>query len=640
MSAFEVTFLPFEKSIRVEEGKTLAEAAQAAGVYIDNLCGGEGVCGKCRVRVVKGDVTQEEGAASFFSEEELRKGMVLACQTEVHDDLSVEVPPESLLEEEQIMTGEGRGGVAEGEDVVVRMETGLAVYPLKPLSRKIFLELPKPTIEDNIPDIERVSRELRRKIGWHSYEILFRCLLGLSDMLRDNDWKVTATVVRDNKGYRIQQIEPGDTTASSYGAAVDVGTTTVVAQLLDLRTGRVLGVDGTHNTQAQYGEDVISRMIYACRKDRSGLAPLQEAVVKNINDIIQGLAEKQGISREDIRAVVAAGNTTMSHLLLGLTPCSIRLEPYVPTADIYPQVWASEIGIHIHPRGILEVLPSVASYVGGDIVAGVVSSGIAEQEEIQGLMDIGTNGEIAIGNSDWLVCCSASAGPSFEGGGTRCGMRATRGAVEKVEIRDGDVTYQTIGKAPARGICGSGLIDTIYELVKNGIIGYDGKFHRDRNDPRLGFEDDVPQYTIVPGEESESGEPIVITESDIDNLMKSKGSVFAAIKSLVDYIGLSLDMLERFYVAGGFGSYLNIRKAISIGLLPDIPEEKIRFIGNSSLTGARMALIHEEAFEKCRAVAKSMTNIELSNYQPYMDQYVASLFLPHTERKLFPSVDY
>jgi uncharacterized 2Fe-2S/4Fe-4S cluster protein (DUF4445 family) len=363
-------------------------------------------------------------------------------------------------------------------------------------------------------------------------------------------------------------------------------------------------------------------------------------VVKNINDLIAGLSEKQGISREEIRTIVAAGNTTMSHLLLGLTPCSIRLEPYVPTADIYPQILASEIGIQIHPRGVLETLPSVASYVGGDIVAGVVSAGIAEQDDIQGLMDIGTNGEIAIGNSDWLVCCSASAGPSFEGGGTRCGMRATRGAVEKVEIRNGDVEFHTIGNAPARGICGSGLIDTIYELVKNGIIGYDGKFNRDLKDPRLGFDDDVPYYIIVPAEKSESGEAIFITESDIDNLMKSKGSVFAAIKSLADYIGLSLDTLERFYVAGGFGSYLDIRKAVGIGLLPDIPEERIQFIGNSSLSGARMALVHEEAFEKCQAVAKSMTNIELSNYQPYMDQYVASLFLPHTERKLFPSVDY
>ena len=640
MKIFRVTFLPFERSVEVDEGATLAEAARKAEVYINNLCGGEGVCGECRVRVTRGKAEQDESAAAFFSPEELEKGYVLACQTEVRDELTVEVPAESMLEDEQIMTGERRDEVVQGEDVVVREERGLAVYPLKPLARKVYLELPPPTLDDNITDIERVSRELRRRIGWHSYEISLQCLRNLSDLLRENDWKTTVTVVQDNKGYKLQKVEPGDTTGSHYGLAVDVGTTTVVAQLVDLRSGRMLEVEGTHNMQAQYGEDVISRMIYACRKDGSGLIPLQEAVVKNINDLIEALVGRVGIQREEIFAVTAAGNTTMSHLLLGLTPCSIRMEPYVPTADAYPQILASEIGVRIHPQGILETLPSVASYVGGDIVAGVISSGIAEQEAIQGLIDIGTNGEIVIGNSDWLVCCSASAGPSFEGGGTTCGMRATRGAIEKVKIEEGRLSYQTIGNAAPRGICGSGLIDCIYELVKNGIIGYEGKFDRKRDDPRLSLEEDIPRYVIAAAEETESGEAVAITESDIDNLMKSKGSVFAAIKSLVDYIGLTFDMLDTFFVAGGFGSYLDIHKAVAIGLLPDIPEERIQFIGNSSLTGARMALIYEEAFEKGRNVSKSMTNIELSNYQPYMDEYVASLFLPHTERKLFPSVDY
>ncbi len=640
MNSFRVTFLPFERSVEVDEGSTLAEAAQKAEVYINNLCGGEGVCGECRVRIVQGEAKQDQNAAAFFSPEEIEQGYVLACQTEVQGELTVEVPQESMLEDEQIMTGETRDEVVEGEDVVVREERGLAVYPLKPLARKVFLALPPPTLEDNITDIERVSRELRRRIGWHSYEISLPCLRNLSDLLRENDWKATLSVIHENKGYKIQKVEAGDTTSSHYGLAVDVGTTTVVAQLVDLRTGRVLGVEGAHNMQAQYGEDVISRMIFACRKDKSGLQPLQEAVVKNINDLIDALVRREGIQREEIFAMTASGNTTMSHLLLGLTPCAIRMEPYVPTADAYPQILASDLGIRIHPQGILETLPSVASYVGGDIVAGVIASGIAEQEAIQGLIDIGTNGEIVIGNSDWLVCCSASAGPSFEGGGTTCGMRATRGAIEKVKIENGELSYQTIGNAPPRGICGSGLIDCIYELVKNRIIGYEGKFDRKLDDPRFSVREEIPQYMIAAAEETESGRPIVITESDIDNLMKSKGSVFAAIKALIDYIGLTFDMLDTFYVAGGFGSYLNIHKSIAIGLLPDIPEERIQFIGNSSLTGARMALIYEEAFEKGRTVSKSMTNIELSNYPPYMDEYVASLFLPHTERKLFPSVDY
>jgi len=638
MKEYQVKFFPYETTVKVEEGTTIAEAAQRGDVFINNLCGGEGVCGECRVQVLKGEARAEGNPSAFLSQQELDEGFVLACQTKIHADLEVEIPPESRIEEEQIITGERAEGAGKESESVPAKGPELAISPFKPLVRKIYLELPPPTLEDNITDLERVSRELRRKLGWHSYEISFKCLQHLSDNLRDHDWKVTATVVKDKSGYRIQKIEPHNTTSRNYGLAIDVGTTTVVAQLLNLRTGKVIDVEGTQNMQAQYGEDVISRMIFACDKD--GLNPLHQAVIKNINSLIEILTERNKVPPEEVNAIVAAGNTTMSHFLLNLTPCTIRLEPYVPTADIYPQILARDIGIHISPLGILEALPSVASYVGGDIVAGIMSCDIAERSEVQGLIDIGTNGEIAIGNSEWLVCCSASAGPAFEGGGTRCGMRAKRGAIERVEILDGSVKYETIGNANPQGICGSGLIDCIYELVKNGIIGADGKFNRELGDPRLGSEDEIPQYLIAGPEETETRNPIVITESDVDNLIKSKGAVFAAIRSLMNYIGLAIDQLDTFYVAGGFGNYLNIPKAVAIGLLPDMAEEKIRFIGNSSLTGARMALLSEAAFEKCINISRSMTNVELSNYQPFMDEYMAALFLPHTDRKLFPSVKY
>jgi uncharacterized 2Fe-2S/4Fe-4S cluster protein (DUF4445 family) len=638
MKQHRVTFLPSRKFIDVDEGTSVLEASQRADVFVNNLCGGEGVCGECRVQILKGDFQSSDRLSAFFSQGELDKGYVLACQTKIRGDLEVEIPPESRLEQEQIMIGERRDSAEIQAGTAPQQIPEAPFYAFKPLVRKVYLELPRPTLEDNITDIERVSRELRRKIGWHAFEISLPCLQHLSENLRDTDWKVTATLVKDKGRYRIQRIEPLDTSNKNYGLAVDVGTTTVVAQLVDLRTGKVLGVEGAHNLQARYGEDVISRMVYACGK--GGLNPLHDAVIKNINNLIKSLASTYKVSPLEINALVAAGNTTMSHFLLGLTPCNIRLEPYVPTADIYPQIPAREIGIEINPRGILETIPSVASYVGGDIVAGIVASGIADHTEIRGLIDIGTNGEIAIGNNEWLVCCSASAGPSFEGGGTRCGMRATRGAIEKVEIVDGRVKYQTIGNAKPRGICGSGLIDCMYELVRNKIIGSDGKFDRSRKDPRLSYEDAVPQYVIAEARETETVEPIVFTEADIGNLIKSKGSIFAAIKALVGYIGLSLDQLETFYVAGGFGNYLNVSKAVAIGLLPDIPKEKIRFIGNSSLTGARLALTSEEALEKCINISRSMTNIELSNYQPYMDEYIAALFLPHTDRRLFPSVTY
>ena len=624
MKTYTVHFLPAGTTVEVEEGTTIAEAAQHVDVFINNLCGGEGVCGKCRVQVTKGRAEAEEHAKSFFSPDELMKGYVLACQTPVHDDLEIVIPPESRMEDSKIMIG----GATE--------ETGKT--ELNPIVKKIYLELPSPTSEDNVPDIERISRELRKQLGWHAFDIALDCLQNLSDKLRQNDWKITVTLARKGDGYRILKIDALDTSQSNYGVALDVGTTTVVVQLVDLNTGKVLGSEGCHNQQASYGEDVISRVIFACGK--GGLEPVQHAVIKNINQLIRKVCKEKDVPIDEINAVVAAGNTTMSHFLLGLSPCSIRLDPYVPTADEFPMIRAEEIGIQINPRGILQTIPCVASYVGGDIVAGVVSCGMPEHEEVRGLIDIGTNGEIAIGNKDWLVCCSASAGPAFEGGGTRCGMRAIKGAIEKVLILDGRLEYHTIGEAKPRGICGSGLIDCIYELVKNGIIDPGGKFHRDRPDDRLRIEDNIPEYIIAFPNETESGAAVVITESDIDNLLKSKGAVFAAIKSLTDYIGLGFDMIETFYVAGGFGSFLDISKSIAIGLLPDIPRERIQFIGNSSLTGARMSLLSESAMETCINVSRSMTNIELSTYQPFTDEYIAALFLPHTNRKLFPSVAY
>jgi len=624
MGNHTIHFLPADRSVDMADGVTIAEAAQQADVFITNLCGGEGVCGKCRVQVAKGRADAEAHAKGFFSQDQIMKGYVLACQTEIHDDLEIIIPAESRVDASKIMTGGESQATAELE--------------LNPLVKKFYLALSAPTVEDNVPDVERITRELRKELGWHTFHIPLDCLQTLSTKLRENDWKVTVTVAKHGENYQILQIEPFDTARSHYGLAVDVGTTTVVAQLLDLNTGEVLDVEGCHNKQASFGEDVISRVIFACGK--GGLDPVQQAVVKNINTLIAKLVKKRGISREEIEIIVAAGNTTMTHLLLGLTPCSIRLDPYVPTTDEFPQIRASEIGIRINPRGILDVMPCVASYVGGDIVAGVLASGISEHEEVKCLIDIGTNGEIAIGNQDWLVCCSASAGPAFEGGGTRCGMRATDGAIEKVVIKDGELHYETIrGKKP-RGICGSGLIDCIYELVRNNIIGQDGKFHRHREDARLNFEDGLPEYIIAYANETETAAHVVITEPDIDNLIKSKGAVFAAIKSLMDYIGLGFDMIDTLYVAGGFGSFLNIPKSVAIGLLPDIPLEKIKFIGNSSLTGARACLLSESAFETCLNISRSMTNIELSTHQPFTDEYIAALFLPHTDGKLFPSVTY
>jgi uncharacterized 2Fe-2S/4Fe-4S cluster protein (DUF4445 family) len=650
MEKHKVIFLPDQKQVEVDEGTLLLEAAGKAGVYLNSLCGGEGVCGKCRVQVIKGKARVDCNSVAFFTKEEVEKGYVLSCQTRVREDLEILIPPESRLEEEQIL----------GEPLENRQKSWRESPPIRysepdwvslhkrpsdpaslfePLTNKIYLELPRPTIDDNIPDSGRIVRELRRKLNYSSYEVSLSCLRDMFIKIRRPDWKVTVTLSRNNGMGQILQIEEGNTADRNYGVAVDVGTTTVVAQLVDLKTGKVIGVEGNHNLQARYGEDVLSRIAYVCGKGSLDL--LQKAVVENINILIETLARMKGIRTEDITSVAAAGNTTMSHILLGLMPCSIRDDPYVPTVDLYPPVSAKEIGIHINPQGIIRVLPSIASYIGGDTVAGVLACNMADRPETTCLIDIGTNGEIVIGNNEWMLSCSASAGPAFEGGDTKWGMRATRGAIEKVKINDGKVLYETIGKVKPRGICGSGLIDLIYELARNRVLEIDAKFSNSLQDRRIVRGENGMEYIVAFPEETETGEVLTIAQTDIDNIMRSKAAIFAAIKSLIDYAGLTFDQLEKIYVAGGFGNYLNIEKAVGIGLLPDIPRQRIEFVGNSSLMGARMALLSFHVFEKAVGISQSITNIELSKFALFADEYMASLYLPHIDReRLFPSVKF
>ena len=637
MAAHKIKFLPDNKEVEIESGLSIMEAAEKAGVYINSLCGGNGACGKCKVQVADGKVHADMESINYLTKEEVKEGYVLACQTKIHMDMEVMIPPEARLEDEQILMDQPVMTYSQPEKVSVPKIPRDPLSFFEPLSQKIYLVLEEPTQTDNISDIDRVIRGLRKKTDYQNFEASFRCLRGLAETLRISEWKVTATIARNGSLWRILQIESGDTSDRNYGLAIDVGTTTVVAQLVNMKTGSVVGVAGSHNLQAHYGADVISRMIYACSIE-NGLNTLHVSIIENINGLIKTLTEQKGIKKEDITAVVAAGNTTMSHLLLSLIPCSIRLDPYVPTAKIYPQINISDINIDISENAVMETLPAVASYVGGDIVAGIISCRIADRPEIRVLIDVGTNGEIAIGNNEWLVCCSASAGPAFEGGGISSGMRATRGAIQRIKIEGGRLSYETIGKAKPRGICGSGLIDCLSALITNQYIDSDGKFRSASKSERIVERDGEPQFIVAYSHETETGKDLTITESDLINLIRSKAAVFAAIKSLINYVGFKFEDIHTFYVAGGFGTYLDIPNAISIGLLPDIDISKIQFVGNSSLMGARIGLLSVHALDRAAKIAAGMTNIELSTYQPFMDEYVGAMFLPHTDRTLFPSI--
>ncbi|MCK4244679.1 MAG: DUF4445 domain-containing protein [Candidatus Omnitrophica bacterium] len=642
MSSCTITFYPDNKKVKVPKGTDILNAAIAAGVYINSSCGGEGVCGRCKVIVKKGQVVSEP--TGRLSKEELQKGYVLACRSTIHSDVEIEVPPASRLKKEQILTEEAKverlaglfskaGEVERGIEIKERK-----IFSHSPLATKLFLKLPPPTLKDSISDLERLYREIRRKLEIPVVQTGLANVKKMGRLFRESNWKVTLLLGKRNGTTEVVLIEPGDTSKRNFGIAVDIGTTTIVAQLVDLNTRKTLGIKATHNRQASYGEDVITRMIYARKKD--GLEKLHHVVVDTVNELISVLSTEHQISLSEITGVMCAGNMTMSHLLLRVDPTYLRREPYVPTANFMPVIRAAEAGIKINPRGLLACLPGVSSYVGADIVAGVLASGIDEADKLSMLIDIGTNGEIVLGNREWLVCCSSSAGPAFEGSGVRSGVRAMEGAIQKIEIdpEDYKVKYSTIGGAKPIGICGSGYIDTLAELLKAGVIERSGKIKENLNTKRVRKGEEGLEFVLVWKRDSGTDEDIVITQADITNLIRSKGAIYTAADILAKKTNLELKDINKIYLAGGFGNYLNIEKSIWIGLLPDLDRKKFEFIGNSSLAGAKFALLSYEATMKTREIAKKMTYIELSVDPSFMNEYTGALFLPHTDIGRFPTV--
>jgi len=634
LKTYSVTFLPDNKTVEAIKGKSLFEAAVAAGVMITNVCGGDGVCGKCRVTVKSGRV--KASPTMFLSREEIQRGVALACQTFVDGDAVVEVPVDSRARvgrqqatEDAIRFGRVSDHVGEGK-----------AFRHSPLARKECLTLPPPSSQDNISDQERLFRELRRSAEIPIMQMGLPVLRRLPALFRHSHWQVTALLGWRGGATEVVDVEPGQTCALNYGVAVDMGTTTVVAHLVDLGTSETLATKAKYNSQARFGEDIITRIMYSSTPTRR--TEMRELLVGDINELITGLISDAGIKPHDITYVTCAGNTTMTHFLFELDPNQIRRDPYVPVALLPPVVRAAEVGITVSARGLLAALPSVSSYVGGDVVADVLVSGMTQSQDVSLLIDMGTNGELVLGNSDWLMCCSASAGPAFEGGGITCGMRATNGALERISLRAGGHVeqFEVVGKGKPVGICGSGLIDLVGELLRVGCIDRTGSFLPEACDGhfRVGESGDR-EFLLFKHEETALGSEIFLTEADIRNLIHTKGSIYMAAETLLDEVGMTFGDLEHVYIAGGFGNYLRVDRAIAIGLLPDIPHETYEFIGNGSVQGAKMAMLSEEAMAYIRdRIAGSMTAIELSTHHKYMNGYSATLFLPHTDIEKFPSV--
>jgi len=628
----KIHFDPDNVDIVVGKGENLLQAAIAAGVHICASCGGAGTCGTCKVLIEEGQV--ETTRTEKVSEEEYKQGIRQACQSRVLTDLIVYVPVESRLEK-AVMSREKK----------VAAEALATGWRFKPPLNKCYVELPPPTLEDNASDLSRLLRDLKRQCNISNISVDFEVVKKLPEVLRDGDWKATVTTLvtavkpraGDRRRPRVIDIEPGDTRERHYSLAFDIGTTTVCGQLLDLNRGKVLAESIAYNGQISYGEDVITRIAY-CQKP-GGLKKLQGAVVATINGILRELLTQSQVDVRHIGHIMVAGNTTMTQILLGQEPKYIRLAPYTPVAKFFPPVEADSLGIEVSNQAYLFTFPAVASYVGGDIVSGIVGAGVHQRKTLTFFMDIGTNGEIVIGNSDWMVTTSCSAGPAFEGGGIKHGIVASEGAIEEFNISPSlEPQIITIGGAKPKGICGSGLINIVAGLLEAGVIGQNGKFNRDLPTKRVRQGTDGYEYVLSRAAETQIGKDIVITEVDIDNLLRAKAAMYAGCQTLSKSVGISCSSFEQVIIAGAFGSSIDIEKAITIGLLPDLPVDRFLFIGNGSLLGARLTSFSTDLLDDARRVTQMMTNLELSENVGFMNNYVAALFLPHTNAKEFPTV--
>jgi uncharacterized 2Fe-2S/4Fe-4S cluster protein (DUF4445 family) len=623
---YTVLFQPNNIMMEVDAGVDLLTAARQANIEIKCSCGGDGTCGKCLVKVLSGLVKQKSSVSSV----PVREGYSIACQTLVLGDVQIEVPSFSRLVGHQVLMDSKCDMLMDAPDLPPR-------YKFKPLCQKATLQLTPPSLIDPTSDTSRLLMALKSVTGIDADLDLYQ-IRRLGETLRQSGWHVDVTFAQIANKAHVINIEPHNNHAALWGLAVDVGTTTVVAYLVDLLSGVIIGKAGTHNKQAQFGDDVITRIIHTV-EEAHGLQELQNSIIQSINELIVDLVRKYHIRNDDIRAMVCAGNTTMAHLLLGIDPRYIRLEPYIPVASNFPVVKARELNLVMHPEAIVYNFPAIASYVGGDIVAGTLVNGMFNEEPLTLFIDIGTNGEMVLGNKDWLVSCSCSAGPSFEGSGITYGMRAMQGAIERIQIdkQNFEVTYSTIGGTRPLGICGSGLIDALAKMRKARVIDRAGKFQSIPTS-RMRKSDAGVEFVLAWAEETASGKDVIMTEADVKNLLRAKAAVFAGIRSLLKTVDMDMSSIERIYIAGGFGSYLNIPDAVEIGLLPDLPTARYQFIGNTSVKGAYTALISADSLVATHTLAECITYVELSSGNIFMEEFISALFLPHTDLHLFPSV--
>jgi uncharacterized 2Fe-2S/4Fe-4S cluster protein (DUF4445 family) len=633
MAQHKVTFDTLSEPVSVPTGTLLVDAARAAGIAISQPCGGQGRCGRCTVQITEGKARSRSSLR--LTAEDIDQGYVLACQTIIEDDVTVRVPPQGKIER-RLTSDRTIGDVAVPAGYAF---TGQTI-------RRSVLQMPPPSMEDQTDDWSRLRTAFRTELGITSLQASLAFLQRMGTVLRAADWQVTAVYdlnTENPQDARLIELLPGDRTGDPlWATAIDIGTTTVSLWLVDLVTGQVRAQASEYNQQIYRGEDVISRIIFS-GKD-GGAEELRKLVIDTINQLLQTACKRVKAAPGDVVKTTVAGNSTMIHLLLGINAQSIRLTPFITALNHVPLLNGREVGLQIHPDGSVDCLPGVASYVGSDISSGVLSSGLDDAEKLTLFMDVGTNGEIVLGNRDWLVTCACSAGPAFEGAGVQDGMRATEGAIEEVWIAGAETehpyepTYRVIGNARPHGICGSGLLSLMAELFQTGLVDKRGNFRPALNTPRVREGAHGYEYVLATAAESDTGRDVVFTTIDMDNLMRAKAAIYAGFTVMADSVGVPLETVEQVLIGGSFGKYINVEKSIQIGLLPDMPWEQFQFLGNTSIKGAYYALLAQSARKRISEIASRMTYLELSADNTFYDAFMSAMFLPHTDLSRFPSI--
>ena len=622
--------------IECNAGDNLLELARRANVAIDAPCSGNGSCGKCRVQLLSGEL--ESIPSRHITPEEYEAGWRLSCSCKVVGDCTVLVPDIASAYQSRMKTAD----LSSPEEVAIFQETQEQLKESGIVFENPFLSLEltmeEPTLEDTMPDNERLTRAIQEQLEVDTVEIPFCVMEKLASTLRREQFHVRVKGEKQGNTFRCMEIT-GYQDSVIAGCAIDIGTTTVTMVLVDLATGKILAKGSSGNGQIRYGADVINRIIQQAKP--GGRKSLQDAIIKEtLNPIIANLCRSAGISARSILRLSVGANTTMNHLFVGVDAEPVRMEPYIPSFFSWEGLKAGDLKLPANPLAPVIIAPNIGSYVGGDITAGTLATGLWDSDEMSLFIDLGTNGEIVFGNRDFMMSCACSAGPAFEGGDISCGMRATDGAIEAC-VLDKDTmnpTLTIVGDAEQKpvGICGSGIIDIISELFRCGIINAKGLFVREGSRVQRD-EHGMGRFVLATSEESETGREISINEVDIDNFIRAKGAIFSAIHTLLEAVDMDSSMIDRVYVAGGIGSGINMKNSVNIGMLPDVELEKFRYIGNSSLSGAYAMVMSDAAVEKCTQLATNMTYLELSTHPGYMDNFVAACFLPHTDARMFPN---